>query len=377
MVIASARQRVLTALSHEQPDRVPFSWNFGPTPEMTEVLQDYMKLESVNWYLFASLVDDVIQVSPRYTGTRLAANTDMWGIERGSQSYGNGVYDEIVNYPLANVKDISEIEAYPWPDPLVYDYPSFREKILRTDPDYSKAHKLAINVCGNPFEIYCWMTGLEQSMLNLILYPELVHVTLDIITGFFEVRLQHALKNTDDLVDILYFADDLGGQHNLLMSPQIYRDMVKPYHKRLFNLGHQLAPNAHIMFHSDGAVFDIIPELMDAGMDVLEAVQTDCVGMSPTLLKSTYGQEICFHGGISVQSLLPFSTQEEVAKECKHLVKIFGKGGGYIAAPSHAIQVGTPPENVVSMLQTVLDEETYASAIEIARKPADDVSHTN
>jgi len=108
------------------------------------------------------------------------------------------------------------------------------------DPDGWKARKLAINVCGNPFEIYCWMTGLEESMINLILYPDVVHTAMEHITAYFAERMRRTLGKAGDVVDILYFADDLGGQQNLLMSLKTYRKVIKPYHARLFALAHEL-----------------------------------------------------------------------------------------------------------------------------------------
>jgi uroporphyrinogen decarboxylase len=114
--------------------------------------------------------------------------------------------------------------------------------------------------------------------------------------------------------------------------------------------------------YGDGAVFDILPDLLDAGVDMLEAVQTDAAGMDPQRLKTAFGDRLGFHGGISVQSLLPHGDIATVERECRRLVDVLGQGGGYIAAPSHAIQVGTPPENVAAMLRAVLGEEDFVAA---------------
>jgi uroporphyrinogen decarboxylase len=142
--------------------------------------------------------------------------------------------------------------------------------------------------------------------------------------------------------------------------------MLQPYHRRLAGVVHELAPEARVMFHSDGAVFDVLPDLIDAGIDVLEAVQTDAAGMDPHRLKQTFGSRIGFHGGISVQALLPRADAETVEAECRRLVDVFGRGGGYVAAPSHAIQVGTPPENVLAMLRGVLGRDRYERAVAAA-----------
>lgn len=359
------RSRVCTALAHRVPPRVPFSWNFGPTPEMAAVLTAYLAERNLDWPTLSDTVDDVRQVGPEPLYV-LPPATDIWGIVRRPQSYGAGSYDEIVHTPLSGVTYAAELDDYAWPDHDLYDYAHFREQELRLDPDFVRARKLAISTCGNPFEIYCWMTGLEEALINVLIHPDVVHAALDRITGFFAAKMARALEVAGDLVDILYFADDLGGQRGLLMSKKAYCEVLKPYHARLFRLGKVLAPQATVMFHSDGAVFDIVPELIDAGIDVLEAVQTDADGMDAERLKDAFGDRLAFHGGIPVQSLLPNADADTVFHESLRLVEIFGAGGGYIAAPTHAIQVGTPPENVLAMLRAVLGEADFATALEAA-----------
>jgi uroporphyrinogen decarboxylase len=181
-----------------------------------------------------------------------------------------------------------------------------------------------------------------------------------------ETRLRNVLESAGDMVDIVFFADDLGSQTGLLMSIETYENLLKPFHMRLTETVRAYAPQARTMLHSDGAVFDILPSLIDAGFDVLEAVQTDATGMDPGRLKETYGSRLSFHGAISVQQLLPNADVGTVKNECRRLVDILGAGGGYIAAPSHAIQTGTPPENVMAMLEAVLGDEDYQNACEAA-----------
>ncbi len=357
----SPRQRVRRALSHQPPDRVPFSWGFGPTPEMSAILEKYLARQGISWGKLRVITDDIQSIRPTYIGPELPEHTDIWGIQRKPVSYGAGSYDEIEVYPLAGVQTPAELETYPWPDPEIYDYENLREQILAVDPEGCRAGKLT--PAGNPFEIYCWMTGLEEAMVNLLLNPRLVCVALDRITHFFEEKMRQTLVGCADLVDVFFFADDLGSQVSLLISRQVYRDILQPYHRRLMCLAKEMAPHAFVMFHSDGAVFDILPDLIDAGVEVLEAVQTEAAGMEPVRLKETYGDRLSFHGGISVQALLPKTDEKTVMTECRRLVDVLGQGGGYIAAPSHAIQVGTPPENVLAMLKAVLGESDYQAAL--------------
>lgn len=359
--------RVRAALAHRQPTRAPFSWGFGPTPEMTATLQTWLAARGIDWLRLRAATDDTISVTPPYTGSALPPHTDIWGIERATQSYGSGEYDEIRVYPLAGTDNPHRLDDYPWPDPHAFDCESCAANIIERDPHHRRARKLTIAVCGNPFEIYCWMTGLEESMVNLALRPAVVQAALEHITHYFEQRLRLALAAFGPEIDILYYADDLGGQRSLLMSRRTYRNVLQPYHRRLFALGKALAPQAAVMMHSDGAVFDILPDVIDAGLEVFEAVQVDAAGMAPERLKAAYGDRLAFHGGIAVQSLLPQCDAATVERECRRLVEVLGRDGGYIAAPTHAIQAGTPVENVMAMLETVLGATDYEAACAAAR----------
>jgi uroporphyrinogen decarboxylase len=339
---------------------------------MADVLTAHLVHRGLDWAVLRDEVDDICQVSPEPIGPAPVAGTDIWGIVRRSQSYGFGSYDEIVTYPLAGAESVEEIDDYPWPDPDAYDFSGFPDRVLaevrsRDGVELYRATKLSISTCGNPFEIYCWMTGLEEALVNVALRPDLVRVALGHITDFFAAKMRRALTQIGDLIDILYFADDLGGQQTLLMSRRAYREVLQPYHARLFRLGKRLAPQASVMFHTDGAVFDILPDLIDAGVEVLEAVQTDARGMDPGRLKATFGDQLAFHGGIPVQSLLPHQDPATVYRETRRLVDILGVSGGFIAAPTHAVQVGTPPENVLAMLRAALGDQDYATAIAAAQ----------
>jgi uroporphyrinogen decarboxylase len=368
------RDRVLTALAHRQPSRVPFSWGFGPTPEMAAQLDDYLAAQGASWQRLRRATDDLRSVGPAYLGPMPAGNstsTGIWGIRLKTVHYAGGAYEEFTDFPLAGIEHPEQLARHPWPDPFAYDYAGAREQALAADPGRRRATKL---VSGNPFEIYCWMTGLEEAMVNLVMNPAVVQAALDKITAFFETRLRLTLEVMGDLVDIVFFYDDLGSQTSLLMSPEMYRQILQPCHRRLIGCARRLAPHAHVMMHSDGAVFDILPDLIDAGVDVLEAVQIDAAGMDPVRLKTAYGDRLSFNGGISVQQVLPSLDEEGVAEECRRLVSILGDGGGYIAAPTHSVQVGTPVANVLAMLRSVLGDEDYEQAMDDARSPAEAVN---
>jgi uroporphyrinogen decarboxylase len=278
-----------------------------------------------------------------------------------SADYGEGHYEEFTGFPLAGIATPEAIDAYPWPDAGWFDYAGLAAAI---PADGTRAVQFS---AGNPFELYCWMTGLEEAFINLVTEPALVRRALEHITDFLEAHLSRTLAAAAGRMDLVFLADDLGSQQGLLMSRETYRAVLQPFHRRLTEAVRRGAPEAHCLFHSDGAVFDIVPDLLDAGIDTLEAVQTDAAGMDPARLKRAYGDRLCFQGAISVQQLLPRGTPETVRSECRRLVAILGEGGGYIAAPAHAIQVGTPPENVLAMLRAILGDTDCEQALRKAR----------
>ena len=148
-------------------------------------------------------------------------------------------------------------------------------------------------------------------------------------------------------VTLFEAADAIGGQNGLLMSLGMWEEHLKPYHVRLNRVIHEYG--AKVIYHSDGAVMQAVGGLIDMGIDVLQALQFDAAGMDPVALKADYGDRLCFAGGISVQKTLPFGTPCEVRGEVRDRLRVLGKNGGYILGPSHVIQDGTPPENIVAM----------------------------
>jgi uroporphyrinogen decarboxylase len=357
----NSRERVLTALGHQAPDRTPFAWGFGPTKPMAEVLQAWLAERGIDWLKLKNAVTDTLVIEPPYSGPAMDPGqpvyVGMWGIETRTASYGVGSYEEFVGHPLAGFDDPRALDDFPWPSAEWFDYTALPALVQGS----TKAIQLSVGSAGNPLEIYTWMTGMEETMINIIVNPDLVCAALDRICSYFEAKLERCVAALNGNIDLLHFADDLGGQQGLLFSPATYRDVVQPFHRRLISHARDLAPQAKAMYHSDGAVFEIMPDLIDAGVEVLEAVQTDASGMEPERLKKAYGERICFHGGIPVQSLLPHGSVADVRRECRRLCDVLGENGGYIAAPTHAIQAGTPPENVWAMLETVLGEEVLGA----------------
>ena len=134
-----------------------------------------------------------------------------------------------------------------------------------------------------------------------------------------------------------------------MIGRSTYRELIMPYHRRLYGLAHEQV--RYTIHHSDGSVYDLLDDLHEAGVDCLEAVQVECRDMEPEKLKARFGDRLAFQGGVSVQQVLPRLSAEEVRAEVRRLKSVFGKGGGYICAPSHALQAGTPAENVIALAE--------------------------
>jgi uroporphyrinogen decarboxylase len=362
------RERVAQALRMEQPSEQPFSWGFGPNKGARESLLPEFRKLGLDWDKLRAATEDVVGLWPPYVGDRLPENTadymGIWGIRTQSVSYGAGNYDDEIEFcPLAGVEDEAELADHRWPTTDEFDYADLNRQWKERDPERIHAVRLP---GGNPFEIYSWMTGLEEAMMNLIAEPELVEAAMERITSFFTAHLTEMVNAFEGQVDLVQMGDDLGSQHGPLLSNQAYRDVIQPFHRKICRHIHELLPNAVIAYHTDGSVFRMLPDLLDSGIQLLEAVQVECAEMEPARLKEAFGDRLRFQGAISVQQVLPKLSADEVRRVCRELVETLGAGGGYIAAPSHAIQVGTPAENILAMLEEVLGEERYQAAREKA-----------
>ncbi len=343
------RERVSLALEHRETDRVPIAMVCsGINAPARADLEDYLARErAITVAEYLRPLVDIRTVGPAYVGPPLPDRTDWWGVRRKPVSYGSGAYDEIDFYPLAEAESPDEVARHPWPSTDWFDYSVLPERIAaaRAEADYCL---MAQN--GNIFESSWYMRGFEQMLLDLALNPELAHGIMERVCGFYVEHFRRVLEAADGGIDLVFTADDIAGQQGLLMSLSMWEEHIKPYHVRLNRELHEFG--VRVIYHSDGAVLEAVPGLIDMGVDVLQALQFDAAGMDPVALKEQYGDRLCFEGGVSVQHTLPHGTAQDVRHEVTERIDVLGNGGGYILGPSHAIQAGTPPENVVALFDT-------------------------
>ena len=357
------RQRVLTALRLEEAGEPPFTWGFGPTAAARQRLRVAYERRGVDFDRLVEVTDDVLALSPRFGGALPAgtpAYLGIWGIRARKIDAGLAHYDDEIAFAPLEGADRGAIDRHPWPSCDDFDYSALADHAQQRDPEALNAIRV---VGGNPVEVYTWMTGMEEAMTNLVAAPRLAQAAMDRIVSFFEEHLSRQLEAIGRDVDIVFMADDLGGQHGPLISREMYRELIQPFHRRLNAHAHRLAPDAIVAHHSDGSVSALLDDMIDAGVDMLEAVQVECAEMEPAILKQRFGARLRFQGAISVQQLLPRGTPAQVHAGCRELIATLGAGGGYIPAPSHAVQAGTPAENIDAMLEAVLGHERLDRAL--------------
>lgn len=271
--------------------------------------------------------------------------TDAFGCRFRSVDYGTGAYDECVHSPLADCSSVEDVESrYEWPDPDWWDYGALARQMegLEMYPVRGGG--------SEPFLIYKNLRGQERAFMDLIENPELVHYCLDRLFALAYENTRRIYERIPGRVTFSYVAEDMGGQTDLMFSIRHIREFLLPGMKRIIDLAHEAG--VFVFHHNDGNCRRILPEMIEAGIDLLNPVQWRCPGMEREGLKRDFGERILFHGAMDNQYTLPFGTVEEVREEVLENIRILGEGGGYILAPCHNIQPLTPPENVVAMYKT-------------------------
>lgn len=337
------KERWLAVLRRETPDRIPM--DFWGTPEVIENLMRHLGCSSWQEVQDKLHLDCPVNVGPRYAGPNLPENTDHFGCIHRMVDYGTGAYSECTHNPLAEFGSVEEIERnYTWPSPDWWDYSGIPKQIEGCE-DYP------IRGGGSePFLLYAKLRGQEQAYMDLIINPEIAHYCLDKLFGLAYEDTRRIYEQIPGKVMISYVAEDMGGQTSLMFSPAQIHEFLIPRMKRMIDLVHEAG--AYVFHHNDGSCRKIIPDMIEAGIDVLNPIQWRCPGMEREELKHEFSDKLIFHGGVDNQYTLPFGSVDEVRQEVMDNLRILGEGGGYILAPCHNIQPVTPPENIVAMYET-------------------------
>lgn len=274
---------------------------------------------------------------------------DIWGVPYQLEEHLFGHYEGYARWVLGNAASVNDLKAHPWPFPDWWDFSELPAMIDRLQQDGPFHVRFRL---GSFFEQAWALRGMEQFMLDLATDPAIPEYIMDRIVEVHLANLKTVLDIAGDKLDMVYTYDDVATQNSLLISPQTWRKLVKPRHQKILDLIHSYGKPA--MYHCDGAVAPLIPELIEMGVNVLNPIQPDAKGMEPAALKKEYGQQLTFHGGVDIIKTLPRGTTHQVRQEVRARVELLGQGGGYIMCSSHHIQPDTPLENVLAMYDTSL-----------------------
>ena len=378
----TARERVLTALSHQEPDRVPIDFaqaaGDGITIAAYQNLIRYLGLPDRPIRVQAKLsqsavVDEDVLQRFRVDTRRLDLGgpdnwkdepvgedgyRDEWGVVR-RRPPGSFYYDLTMS-PMAEMDVKTAIAQYRWPDP---DDPGrYRGLKERARDLYENTEYAVVLQVNCTFFLRCGeLRGWEKFYMDLAGEPEFA---TDLMNRYLDFRLkvaERALEEVGDNVDIVFaLSDDLGMTDRTIVSPGMYRELVKPIQKRLFDF-FKTRTKAKRFYHCDGAVYPIIEDFIEIGTEVLNPVQVSAAGMGDTRrLKQEFGDRLSFWGAIDTRDVMPHGTVEEVRREVRQRIQDLGPSGGYVLCAVHNIQPEVPPENVVAM---------YDAAYELGKYP--------
>ena len=385
----NSRERILKALNHEEPDRVPYdlagsTWT-GITNTAYQNLRNYLGLEpsEPNWSDVVQQIvvpsEDILaqlKVDTRGVFPLTSHNWDVYSKLKDGGEYWEyfdewgfthhfpkkGYWFSLVKHPMDAVDFDAEgiIENYAWPDAgNKLRFAGMREKAIRFRNDEKIV--MTKGLCAGLFEMHQRVRGMENAMLDPFLFPvnsdKLIGKLADLKIEFWDALL----TEVGDVVDIVGEGDDYGTQQSQLIAPEQFRDYYKPHFVRVLKFIKEKAPGVKIMFHSCGNVRPIIPDMIEMGVDILNPVHITATGMEPVQLKKDFGSDIVFWGGgVDTQKVLPSGTLLEVKDDVKRNIEALAPGGGFVFSTVHNIQAEVPAQNIMAMFETLEEYGIYS-----------------
>ena len=383
VIYLNSRERVLAALEHKEPDRVPIDFggamctNIGMKAH--EKLKEFLGLKGgeikianvceqtvvPDERILKSFNVDVRGIFPCHPPPAVEEKedgyffVDCWGVKQRMPKVG-GYYFDAVSRPLERA-EIEDLEKYEWPDPrevamwLEALEVEKKAKCLYEETDYA----LATGFTSGVFETSWNLRGMDKFLVDLMVNErfagKLMDKALEFAIGFWD----EMLDRVGDYVQIAQIGDDMGTQTGPIMSPELFRKTIKPRNEKIIKSIKRKA-DVYLLFHCCGSIYHFIPDLIEVGVDALNPVQVSAKGMDTQRLKEEFGNKLTFWGGgCDTQSVLPFGTPEDVANEVRRRIKDLAPGGGFVFTQVHNVQAGTPPENIVAMLRTANEYGKY------------------
>ena len=379
------RELVRLALNHHEPDRIPVDLGGSICSSIHKKayveLKEYlgMEVEEIKMadyvqqlpYLDEALlerfgVDFRMVQLPAATAPDIDildegdyyAFIDRWGSKLHMPKQ-DGLYFDWVDFPIKE-PTAEALDSYLWPEP---DPPAYNARLRQQARDLYENTGYALVgsaiIGGGIFEQPARTMGLENFFIALVKEPSFADRLMDRITDIYIESCNNYLDQVGEYLDVFTYWDDVNGQDGWLISPDLYREMIKPKQRRLLE-AIKRKTDAKVYYHGCGAVYELIPDLIELGFDILNPVQVSARGMDTERLKKEYGDDIVFWGGgVDTQHVLPFGTPEEVADEVRRRIDDLAPGGGFVFAAVHNIQAFVPPENIVTAFETALEYGGY------------------
>lgn len=348
----NSRERAFLAIKHRAGDRIPV--DFWATRAVIKNLETTTG-RSQDEFLDYHGVDFRYIQGPRYTGPALAEETDIWGVRRRTLAAGKESraedYNDVLDPPLGNAENAADVEKFAhWPDPDMFDY-----RVIENQCDAILKKNRVVVFMGDRLNRVAqlkpamYLRGTENIFMDLALRPEIAGAIFKKIRAFYLVYLERILRAARGKIDIVLTGDDFGAQNGLLVSVLMWREFIKPGFAEY--IGVIKRHNAIAMHHTCGAVADIIPDMIESGLDILQSIQPEAAGMALAGLKKKFGRNLCFQGGISIQKTMPYGTAQEVKAEVRRIAGIIKPDGGYIFCTSHNLQADTPVRNIIALME--------------------------
>lgn len=385
----NSRERVLKAINHEEPDRVPFDLGgtvvTGIHATAYVALREYLGLPSVEPKIIdilqqlAQVDDDVMEklgvdvknVAPRAS---TAFEMQIYETDDGRYTYfydewnigwrmpkEHGLYYDMFSHPLSGEITAEDVDNYQLPDPNdPARYQGLKEAVRQVREGEQRAVVVG-NMAAGIYELYMWTRGFEDGYADLVgnvpLSKKILHRYMDLQLVFLENTFNVV---GEDGIDVIQMADDMAGQQGMLISPASYRKYLKPLHKEMFDFIKERS-SAKIFFHSCGSIRSVIPDLIEVGVDIINPVQVSAAEMDAADLKQEFGDDLVFWGGgVDTQNAFDDRhTPEDVREDVKRRIQDLMPGGGFVFNTVHNIQANVPPENIMAMWETLQEYGKY------------------
>jgi len=364
----TSRERVLAALNHCKTDRVPrllYGELIGYTPAIEKLLKEKCTPKTAREYFDMDMtgiapnatkldinrlsewlpveaqqaVEKVSTFSKTY-GVSGAIPVDEWGVWWRQGSFYHFAH---IESPLKMINDMSRIKEFPWPDlDSQYRYEGLSEKVH----SIQQAGVAVAAFAGSIFEQAWYIRGMEQLLEDMLLNPEIANFIFE-RTAYYQKEVGVNMAKTG--VDMIMLGDDVAMQNGLIMKAETWREFLKPRLQKTIRAIKEVRPEVKIFYHSDGNVEQLIPELIEVGVDVLNPVQPEC--MNPSEIKQKYGDKLAFLGTVSVQQTMPYGSVNDVKMEVEQRIKTVGRNGGLVLAPAHVLGPEVQWENIVAFFE--------------------------